>query len=118
MKSEVYIASRKEECAEDEYGNEIPEYGVPKKFYFNVQPVKSNSERLEFGERAIDTRVAIITQKDYYLSKIKEFDLAYLEGATPKREVKNGYNANYRVYAIQPQNAIIKVYFEKIVKNK
>lgn len=120
MKSEVYIASKQPYTTEDDYGNEIVTYDNPKKFYFNVQPVSvnsANSDVQSFGERTIDIRVAIITQKEYIQSQIKEFDLAYLEGVTPKGEIKNGFNANYRVYAVQPQNAIVKVYFEKLVKN-
>lgn len=116
MKSKVYIASKLPYETTDEYGNEVVEYDKPKEYFFNIQPINSNSDVQSFGERAKNTKVAVITQKDYYLGKFKEFDLAYLDGVTPDGEIKNGYNANYKIYAIQPQNAILKVYFEKIIK--
>lgn len=45
---------------------------------------------------------------------IKENDLAYLDGATPKGEEVNGDNANYRVDSVRNQNKKIAIYFEKL----
>ena len=53
-----------------------------------------------------------------YQGRIKEFDLAYLYGATPEDETYNGENANYKVVTCVPQNTKILVYFEKIVKEQ
>lgn len=117
LKSKLYIA-KKLESIEDEFGNEITNYDKPIKYFFNVQPASTASEIQAFGELAKSMKVAVITEKDKYLNKFKEFDLAYLDGITPDNESINGINANYRVYAVQPQNAIIKVYFIKLVKNQ
>lgn len=116
LKSKLYI-SKKLDSTEDECGNEIDNYDEPIKYYFNVKPVTTSSEIQAFGELANSMKVAVITEKDKYLNKFKEFDLAYLDGITPDKEPKPGFNANYRIYAVQPQNAIIKVYFIKLVKN-
>lgn len=116
LKSKLYIA-KKLESTEDDYGNEINNYDKPIKYYFNVQPASSSSEVQAFGELARSMKVAVITEKAKYINKFKEFDLAYLDGVTPENEIKNGLNANYRIYSVQVQNAIIKVYFIKIVKN-
>ena len=61
-------------------------------------------------------KVAVITERYKYDNKFEEFDVAYLDGVNPNGEVIKGDNANYRVYAVQPQNMIIKLYFIKLVK--
>ena len=48
--------------------------------------------------------------------KFKEFDLAYLYGATPKGETIYGENANYVIKAFREQNTKIMVIFEEIIK--
>ena len=60
-------------------------------------------------------KVAVITNRKKYDNKFKEFDLAYLDGATPEGETINGANANYRIYSVQPQNVVIRVFFIKLV---
>lgn len=115
LKTKCYIAS-KVGTYEDENGNEIPEYKKPEKFIFNIQPVNSDSEIRTFGELAPRMKVAVLTERNKYDGVFKEFDLAYLDGASPSNEIINGDNANYRIYAVQPQNMIIKVYFIKLVK--
>lgn len=116
LKSTLYVAKNLG-TTEDEYGDEEVLYDKPKKYHFNVMPVKTASEIQAFGELATSMKVAVITEKDRYINEFHEFDAAYLDGATPEDEIQNGYDANYRVYAVQPQNAIIKVYFLKLVKN-
>lgn len=116
LKSKLYI-SEKLGVTEDEYGNEIVNYDKPKKYFFNIMPANTASEVKAFGELATSMKVAVITEKDKYMNEFKEFDLAYLDGITPDGEPENGFNANYRIYAVQPQNAIIKIYFLKLVKN-
>lgn len=107
--------SKKLLSTEDEWGNEIVTYDTPVEYYFDIQPVTNTSEATVFGELTPRMKCAVIP-KNLYLGKINEFDLAYLDGESPKDETFNGENANYRVYSIQPQNAMMKVYFLKIIK--
>ena len=115
LKSTVYI-SKKIGTYDDDNGNEIPIYEKANKYRFNIQPVNSASEIQEFGELAPKMKVAVITERYKYDNKFEEFDVAYLDGVNPNGEVIKGDNANYRVYAVQPQNMIIKLYFIKLVK--
>ena len=115
LKTKCYIAS-KIGTYEDDNGNEIPEYKKPEPFRFNIQPVNSDSEIRTFGELAPRMKVAVLTERNKYDGVFNEFDLAYLDGASPSNEIIYGDNANYRIYAVQPQNMIIKLYFLKLVK--
>ena len=83
----------------------------------NVQPISSQADIAEFGERAKQTQKAVIEFNKYY-GKFKEFDIAYLEGANPQDEKVNGQNANYRLYPPRNQNKVIVIYFEKITNKK
>lgn len=96
----------------DEYGNEITVYDKPKQYTFNIQPISAESEAREFGELASNMRVAIVYDRNF-MNEYSEFDLAYIN-ASPYGETVNGENANYRIYAIRPQNVVLKVYFLKI----
>lgn len=103
----------------DIYGNEINQYGESVKYSFNYQPVanKEEAEMQTFGQSSNGiVRAMLDTYK--YQGKIKEFDLAYLYGATPDNEENNGENANYTVVTCIPQNTKILVYFKKIVKEQ
>ena len=113
-KSDVYIAS-KLGVTQDEYMNQIEEYDVPVPYYFNVQPITDSSEIAEFGELSRHMKRAVVS-KSQYLGLFKDFDKAYLDGVTPDGEGVNGENANYRIYTIRPQNVVLMIYFEKIVK--
>lgn len=115
VKSKCYIGS-KLESEFDDYGNEITVYGTPEKHRFNIQPVTSTSDIQEFGEIANKMKVAVITNRKKYEGKFKEFDCAYLDGASPEGETINGEKANYRIYAVQNQNVIIRVFFIKLTK--
>ena len=115
VKSRCYIGSKLESTFDDS-GNEITVYSKPEKHLFNIQPVTSTSDIQEFGENANRMKVAVITNRAKYEGKFKEFDCAYLDGATPEGETVNGQNANYRVYAVQNQNVIIRVFFMKLTK--
>ena len=118
VKSKCYISSKLDSNFDDE-GNEIKVYDEPEAYSFNIQPVNSltasASEIQSFGENANKMKVAVITNRKKYDNKFKEFDLAYLDGATPENETVNGQNANYRIYSVQPQNVIIRVFFIKLV---
>lgn len=113
-KSKIFIANKLEPII-DSNNNQIPKYDKPIKYIFNVQPVRDSSEVREFGEISNSLRVATIN-KNLYNNKFHDYDLAYLYDATPENEENNGDNANYRIYSVRPQNAIIKIYFIQLVK--
>ena len=112
----IWIA-RKIGSQEDDYGNEIAVYDTPQMYMMNVQPISSQADIAEFGERAKQTQKAVIEFNKYY-GKFKEFDVAYLDGTTPNEEKVNGQNANYRLYPPRNQNKVIVIYFEKITDKK
>ena len=108
----IYISS-KETLDYDDYGNQIVTYSKPKKYLFNVQPVSSEVDLMEFGEKSSMIQKAVISRVDYE-GVFKENDLAYLDGVTPTGEANNGDNANYRLYPPRNQNKAIVIYFERI----
>lgn len=115
VNSTCYIGSKLDSKFDDN-GNEISTYDKPQKYRFNIQPVSSTSDIQEFGENANKMKVAVITNRKKYEGKFKEFDCAYLDGATPEGESINGEKANYRVYSVQNQNVAIRVFFMKLTK--
>ena len=110
-KKDVYIASKKEVTLDDE-GNEIVIYDEPKPFKFNYQPVSTDADIAEFGENAKIMKKAVIPIS--YQGQFKEFDVAYLDGATPSEEENNGDNANYRLLPPRDGNSVIIIYFERL----
>lgn len=114
LKSKVYIAKYLE-TVQDKYFDQKRVYAKPQKYFFNIQPLTAESEISEFGELVNSMKVAVITEKQKYFDKFNEFDVAYLDGATPDGEAENGDKANYRIYAIRKQNTIIRIYFVKLV---
>lgn len=114
VKSKCYIGSKLESTFDDS-GNEIKNYDKPQEYSFNIQPVTLSSDIQAFGENANKMKVALITNRKKYEGKFKEFDCAYLDGATPEGEKINGQNANYRIYSVQPQNVAIRVFFIKTI---
>lgn len=108
---DIYIASKIGE-KEDDYGNNVKIYSKPEPYSFNVQPVSSQVDLQEFGEKASMIQKAIIPR--IYEGIFKENDVAYLDGATPKEEKNNGDNANYRLYPPRIQNLKIAIYFERL----
>lgn len=114
VKSRCYIGSKLASTFDDS-GNEIKNYDKPKEYSFNIQPVTLSSDIQAFGENSNKMKVAVITNRKKYEGKFKEFDCAYLDGATPEGEKINGQNANYRIYSVQPQNVAIRVFFIKTI---
>jgi len=112
VKSTCYIGSKLDSTFDDN-GNEIKVYDKPKRYSFNIQPVNMSSDIQAFGENASKMKVAVITNRKKYEGKFKEFDCAYLDGATPENETVHGQKANYRIYSVQPQNVVIRVFFMK-----
>lgn len=113
-KSNICI-SKKLDVVQDEYLNQEVIYGKPIKYRFNVQGISEDSEIREFGENANSMLKVLITEKTKYLNKFKEFDVAYVN-TTPDGEIKNGENADYRIYSVRNQNTCIILYFLKLVK--
>lgn len=118
LKTKCYIASKLPSII-DEEGNEITQYDTPKKYVFNIQPLVSSSvdgaEIQTFGQYSEQMKVAVITERDKYYGKFKEFDLAYLDGASPENEKFNGDNANYRIELVSEQNTVIRIFFTRII---
>ena len=117
--SDCYIAKRSEELSFDDYGNAIPQYEKPNSepYKWNIQPVQMDSYTDSFGEKLIRMKVAMLVgeEAERYKNSFQEYDLAYLEGANPSNEKVIGENANYKIYAIRPQNVALLIYFEKII---
>lgn len=111
-KKELYIAPKTKIDYDDE-GNEIIVYDKPiGPLKFNYQPINSSSDIAEFGENAKIMQKAVIPIS--YKNQFKEFDVAYLDGATPNNEINYGDNANYKLLPPRNGNAVIIIYFEKI----
>ena len=107
------------EPIEDGYGNQLNQYGDSVKYRFNYEPVTNKDEAIlrGYGQSSNGyVRAMLDTYK--YQGKLKQFDLAYLYGATPEEESYNGEKANYKVVTCIPQNTKILVYFERIIKNE
>ena len=107
----IYIASKRE-LTYDDYGNQLVDYDTPIEYEFNVQPISSSVDLMEFGEKSNMMQKAVIPIR--YIGKFKENDVAYLDGATPNEETKNGDKAKYRHYPPRNQNKVIVIYFERI----
>lgn len=110
---DVYIASKIGTQLDDE-GNEINIYDKPnsESYKFNYQPVSTSADIAEFGEKAKIMKKAVIPIS--YQGQFKEFDVAYLDGATPDGEENYGDNANYRLLPPRDGNSVIIIYFEKL----
>lgn len=108
---ECWIASKNKEEYDDD-GNEIVKYLKPIKYEFNYQPISSDADLMEFGEKANMMQKAIIPIK--YKDVFKEFDVAYLDGVTPDGEESFGEKANYKLYPPRNQNSVIQIYFERL----
>lgn len=114
---EMYI-SKKKSVVHDDYDNEIVIYDKP--FYYgmvNYQPLVGNSLEAYmrvYGETKSNIVRCFINKED--IGVIREFDLAYLYGVSPKGELVYGDNANYTVRAVKEQNTKIMILFEEIIK--
>ncbi len=109
-----YIATL-DKTIEDEYGNDVNFYNIPKRYEFNIQPASGSSDIALYGEKVSKMYKTVISLAEY-LNKFKEGDVAYLEGKKPSNETKGTYGsgANYKIKSVRPQNTIILIYFEKI----
>lgn len=105
-----YIASKKS-IDTDDYGNEINKYNKPIKYTFNIQPAGGDFDIALYGEKISKIYRAIVPYS--YKDKIKEGDIAYLDGSLPEEQEPYGDNANYIVDSIRPQNLAMAIYFKK-----
>lgn len=108
----LFIASKTGTDIDDE-GNQISIYEKPIEYNFNYRGVKSSADLVEFGEKASITERMVIDRK--YEGVFKEFDVAYLYGATPEGEAINGDNANYVLLPPRIGNSVIIIYMQKII---
>lgn len=110
---DIYIAPMLG-VVEDDYGNEVTNYGTPVAYKMNVQPLSGSSDIEEYGSKTSQMQRGMCDYDTYY-QQFKEDDVAYLEGATPDNEIQNGANANYRIYSVRNQNKRIIIYFERLI---
>ena len=110
-KKDCWIAKKIDTTVDDE-GNLIDVYDTPNHYLFNYQPLSSEADLKEFGEKASMVQKAIIPIS--YKDSFREFDVAYLDGINPSEEEKNGDKANYRLYPPRNQNSVIQIYFERL----
>lgn len=113
-KKQLHIATRIK-VETDDYGNDVSTYDTPKPYMFNYQPANGGVDIQIYGERITKMYKAVIPYGSY-ADKFKEGDVAYLEGVKPEGEAQNGDNANYVITSVMPQNKVIILYFEKIIK--
>ena len=116
VKSKIWISKKIREDYDD-YGNLIPIYDTPQKYFFNVQTLSETSDIMEFGERVSSTKVISITEKKKYQGKFDEFDLVYIK-STPDNEAFNGDNADYKIIGVRDQNTSIRVYIQKLINQQ
>lgn len=119
----LFVAS-KIGVEKDDYGNEIPYFELPQKeYHFSYMPTSSQLDYQLYGELIKNMFTSYLPMS--YLGKIKSGDVAYMiDGEAQdivelkeKDEYNNDIycaNANYKVKVVQPQNARVKIIFEKI----
>lgn len=112
----IYIASQLDEV--DDYGKS--KYAAPVRYEFNVMPVTTADKSVDledYGQDGVLYQRAIIDRSKYE-GVFKEFDKAYLDGATPEGETVNGSKANYIVCIPRTQNYAIALYFKKMIDKR
>lgn len=112
---EVYIA-KKIDSKQDDYGNVIPQYSIPKKYMMQIMPLTENIDIQTFGETSHSVKVAVLSYQKFK-NIFNNFDVAYLNGASPENEKINGENSNYTL-KVREQNEIIKLYFQEKIKGE
>lgn len=92
-------------------GNQTKVYATPIAYKINIQEFSGQAKIDEFGANAKKMYRGVIV--DIGLD-INEFDVAYLDGATPVGEPKNGFNANFEIKRVHTPNISTSIYFESI----
>lgn len=106
----VYVAHL-QTVTKDNQGNQTRNYSAPIAYTLNVQPMSDDARIENFGANSKKMYRALLNTVD---TIIKEFDVVYLEGATPTGETVNGSNANFTVRRIAKQNTVTIIYFESM----
>lgn len=89
-------------------------YSEPVFYKCNYQPISGFLENSQFGANAMYIQKGIFHDTTIFTErKIKEGDLAYLDGATPIGETVRGCNSNYTVIGAKHQNEIVTVHFQR-----
>ena len=119
----LFIAS-KIGVEKDDYGNENPYFKLPPEEYnFSYMQTSSQVDYQIYGTQINNMFTSILPMS--FLGKIRTGDVAYMidgdiqnikELVSIDKRNKDKYctNANYRVKIAQPQNARMKIIFEKI----
>nr|DAG35140.1 MAG TPA: hypothetical protein [Caudoviricetes sp.] len=119
VNKDMYIA-RKIGVEYDDNNNETIIYDKPffygKKNYQPMNLISLQSYMSVYGETKSNVVQLLIDSSEK--GKFKEFDVAYLYGATPRNESVYGENANYQVKAFRQQNTKILVILEEIIKEE
>jgi len=112
----IYIASQLDEV--DDYGRS--KYDTPKAYEFNVMPVTTADKSVDLEDYGQDGDLyqRAIIDRSKYEGVFKEFDKAYLDGASPEGEIVNGSKANYIVCIPRTQNKAIALYFKKMIDKR
>lgn len=119
----LFIAS-KIGTEKDDYGNEIPYFKLPiQQYNFSYMPTSGQIDYQIYGANITNMFTSYLPMS--FLGKIKSGDVAYMIDGEIQNIIElkeqdeysnNQYcsNANYRVRTVQPQNARVKIVFEKI----
>lgn len=108
-KERMFIAAKLD--TSDDYGKSI--FDKPFIIKANLKPLDSRSDITIYGDRVNKMHKSVVVRK-MYDGKVKENDVAYLEGANPDGEEVYGSKANYRVEAVRKYRKSMTIYFEKI----
>lgn len=105
-KKTLYIATFKEVTHDDEL-NEIRTYNEPIEYEYNYQPVSSYLDIQMFGKDAtiMQKMVIPISDKDLF----KEYDVAYLNGASPFNKTSDTEYQEEITYYKEKNNKFIEL---------
>lgn len=106
-----YIASYVRDDVDDDF-NPIQVFDAPRDMICSIGPISASHEVDEFGED-IDNLCRAILDYDTWINNIAVNDRVWLYGSAPVDGEVNGDSANFYVYAVQPQNFKICVFFKR-----
>lgn len=114
-KHSIYISSHTTATIN---GQDVDIYSKPKKYFFNIQFMSGRADTLngqmqleDYGAMVSNLRKAIVDIS--FKDKIRERDIAYLDGVKPN---ERNDNYNYLIVSVREQNQRIAIYFQKINK--
>lgn len=112
-KQRLYIASQiMDDELVDSHGNRP--FDKPFLLCENLASVDGKSEKEEYGDRVRNMYKSVVMRKKWE-GRIKENDVAYLDGITPDGEAQNGAYANYRIESVRNTSLnMMTIYFEKL----